>query len=44
MNDFIESLKRLYLNNRIKIEKLNELLANKKITQVEYDYILGKEV
>ena len=43
MNDFIESLKRLYLNNRIKIEKLDELLANKKISQSEYDFILGKE-
>ena len=43
MRDFVESLKRLFENNRIKIEKLNELLANKKITQIEYDYILGKE-
>ena len=43
MRDFVESLKRLFGNHSIKIEKLNVLLANKKITQVEYDYILWKE-
>ena len=43
MRDFVESLKRLFENDRIKIEKMNELLANNKITQIEYDYILGKE-
>ena len=44
MNQFIESLARLYLVNKINENKLKELLINKKITQQEYDYIAAKKV
>jgi len=43
MTDFINSLKRLYDKKIIKIEKIDELLKNKKISYDEYNYILGKE-
>lgn len=39
MSPFVESLKRLYQTNKITIEKLNSLLNEEKISQVEYDYI-----
>lgn len=42
MNIFVESLKRLFLNNKIKIEKLDEFLVNCKLTQEEFDYIKRK--
>ena len=39
MSPFVESLARLYHANKINIEKINRLLDEKKITQIEYDYI-----
>ena len=44
MNQFIESLARLYLANKINENKLKELLTTKKINQQEYDYIAAKKV
>ena len=45
MTQFIESLRRLYNTDKIQKEKLDTLLASKKITQQDYNYILtGKEV
>ena len=41
MNQFVESLCRLYKDNRIDDQKLNELLIHKKITQQEYDLIIS---
>lgn len=43
MSQFVESLYRLYLNNKINKEKIDALLASKKINQQEYDYILTAE-
>lgn len=43
MNQFVESLRRLYKMEKINREKLNELLSNEKITQQEYDYIVSAE-
>lgn len=43
MNQFIESLCRLYKMGKINKEKLDELLFNGKITQQEYDYIVSAE-
>ena len=40
MNQFIESLIRLYKDNKIDKKKLNSLLIYKKINQTEYNYIL----
>ena len=40
MNQLIESLKRLYRDGKITKEKLQKMLKDKKITQVEYDYIV----
>lgn len=39
MSDFVESLKRLYQKNVLKIERLNKLLSEKKISQEEFVYI-----
>lgn len=39
MSTFVESLKRLYAAGRITVERLDELPANGKISQEEYDYI-----
>lgn len=39
MSDFVESLKRLYQKNILKIEQLNKLLSEKKISQEEFIYI-----
>ena len=41
MNQFIESLCRLYKFDRIDANKLHELLTSKKINQQEYDYIIS---
>lgn len=41
MIQFIESLCRLYKNNKINNEKLKQLLADKTITQQEYECILA---
>ena len=43
MNQFIESLTRLYQSNKIDDKKLNELLTSKKINKQEYDYIISAE-
>lgn len=43
MREFVESLKRLFTNKLIGEEKIHELLANKKISEKESNYILGKE-
>ena len=40
MNQFIESLVRLYKNKKIDKKKLNSLLSTKKISQSDYNYIL----
>ena len=39
MSTLVESLKRLYSENKVNIEKLNKMLADGKITQEEYSYI-----
>ena len=41
MNQFIESLYRLYKQDKITNDKLKELLTKKKITQQEYEYIIS---
>lgn len=41
MNQFVESLRRLYAIDKIDNLKLNELLTKKKINQQEYDYIIS---
>jgi hypothetical protein len=41
MNQFIESMKRLYLNGMIKEEKILELFLNGKISEEEKNYILS---
>lgn len=40
MNQFIESMKRLYVNGKVNEEKILELCKNKKITEEEKNYIL----
>ena len=39
MNQFVESLKRLYSLGKIDQEKLKSLLKENKLTQEEYNYI-----
>ena len=41
MNQFIESLCRLYKLDKVNKEQLSKLLATKKINQQEYDYIIS---
>lgn len=41
MNQFVESLARLYKADRIDDKKIDELLASKKINKQEYDYIIS---
>jgi hypothetical protein len=41
MNQFVESLTRLYQHNKVDEKKLKELLTNKKINQQEYTYIIS---
>ena len=41
MNQFIQSLARLFKDNKIDDKKLNELLSSKKINKQEYDYIIS---
>lgn len=43
MNQFIESLCRLYKMEKINKEKLDELLSNGKINQQEYDYVISAD-
>ena len=40
MNQFVESIVRLYKDKKIEKKKLNSLLSNKKISQSDYNYIL----
>lgn len=42
MNQFVESLKRLYERKQINEQKVIELYKNKKITESEKIYILNK--
>ena len=41
MNQLIESLWRLYRDNKIDTKKLDALLVSKKISKQEYDYIIS---
>ena len=45
MNQFIESLARLYKIQKVSKKTIDTLLTDKKITQIEYEYIIstGKE-
>ena len=43
MNQFIESLHRLYKDKKIDKKKIGELLLSKKINQSEYEYIVSDE-
>lgn len=43
MNLFVESLKRLYENNKVAVNKLKQLASEKKISEAELNYILRKE-
>ena len=40
MNQFVESVKRLYLDNMLDKEKIMELYKNKKLTVEEVNFIL----
>ena len=42
MNQFVESLKRLYADKKVNEEKILDLCKNKKITEEEKKYILIK--
>ena len=42
MTIFAESLKRLYENGKVSLDKIKELLNSKKINQEEYNYITNK--
>ena len=41
MSQFVESLYRLYRDEKINTVKLDELLSSKKINKQEYDYIIS---
>lgn len=41
MSQFIESLYRLYKEEKINKSKLDALLSSKKITKQEYDYVIS---
>ena len=43
MNLFVESLKRLYENDKVTNEKLTSLVREGKINENEKQYIIGKE-
>ena len=43
MRQFVESLHRLYINNQIPKQKIDDLLSLKKINQQEYDYIISDQ-
>lgn len=43
MNQFVESLCRLYRANKVDIKKLGELLSLNKLTKQEYDYIISAQ-
>lgn len=41
MTDFVESVRRLFSNQKITLSQVKTLLAAKKITSEEYTYILN---
>lgn len=41
MNNFVESLKRLYNDKKLTKKKLKEILDKGQITQEDYNYIIG---
>ena len=41
MSTLVESLKRLYTSKKVTDEKLKDMVAQGKITQEEYEYIVG---
>lgn len=41
MTQLVESLARLYKDNKISDSKLNKLLSDKKINKQEYEYIIS---
>lgn len=41
MNQFVESLARLYKDEKVSDNTLNRLLSEKKINQQEYTYIIS---
>ena len=43
MNQFVESMKRLYANKKVNEEKILDLCKNKKITEEEKKYILDAQ-
>lgn len=45
MNQFVESLARLYKSQKVSKDTIDTFLTDKKITQIEYEYIIssGKE-
>lgn len=43
MNSLVESLKRLYENKKVSLEKIKELLPHKTISQDEYNYIIKND-
>ena len=45
MTQFVESLARLYKDNKVQRNTIDTLFSDKKITQIEYEYIIssGKE-
>ena len=42
MTEFVESLKRLYINKKVTDVILKRLLESKKISNEEFNYIIGK--
>ena len=42
MTDLVESLRRLYKDKKVSLDRVNELFKNKKISKTDYDYIVGK--
>ena len=43
MSELVKSLKRLYENNKITQDKIEQMFKDKKINETEKQYILGKE-
>ena len=43
MNQFVESMKRLYADRKVNEEKILDLCKNKKITEEEKKYILDAQ-
>lgn len=41
-SDFVESLKRLFINKKISEKTIRALLEKKKISKNEYDYVIEK--